>query len=124
MLDKLDTFTRAYIKCALWSSTDESRPDGGDPLDKNYGIEDIAHDTLCQMIDECAEFQENNGADLACKDAGNGGHDFWLTRNRHGCGFWETPDWPEDVGERLTAAAHVYGEVNLYIGDDCLIYQG
>ena len=28
-----------------------------------------------------------------------------------------------ELGERLTDAAHVYGEVCLYVGDDGLVYQ-
>ena len=37
---KLDDFTLAYIECALWASNDDSTPQGGDPLDSNYGIDD------------------------------------------------------------------------------------
>lgn len=34
--------------------------------------------------------------------------DFWLTRNRHGAGFWDRG--AGDVGKRLTQAAHGFGE--------------
>jgi len=30
-----DEFTKAYVEAALWISTDESRADGGDPMDRN-----------------------------------------------------------------------------------------
>ena len=47
-----------------------------------------------------------------------GGHDFWLTRNGHGAGFWDRSDClPEDAGERLTDAAEKYGEVDLTVDD-------
>ena len=46
---ELDTFTRAYVECALWSSLD----DEGNPLDANYGADDIAPETLQTMIAEC-----------------------------------------------------------------------
>lgn len=36
------------------------------------------------------------------------GEDFALSRNRHGAGFWDRGYG--DVGDRLTAAAHAYGE--------------
>ena len=49
------------------------------------------------------------------------GHDFWLTRNRHGAGFWDG-DWPVAQGEMLTKASHGFGEVDLYVGDDGYIY--
>ena len=52
-------------------------------------------------------------------------HDFWLTRNGHGAGFWDG-DYKcedQDLGDILTAIAQTFAEVNLYIGDDGLIYQ-
>jgi hypothetical protein len=41
------------------------------------------------------------------------GHDFWLTRNHHGAGFWDG-DWEQSAGEKLTALAESFGEFNLY----------
>lgn len=120
---KLDEFTRAYVTCALWSSTDESRDDGGDPLDANYSIEDIDDRTLAEMARDCAAFQEAEKVLLAqayvarkTYDAASAGHDFWLTRNRHGAGFWDRG--LGDVGERLTSACKPYGSYDLYVGDD------
>lgn len=111
----MDNFTLAYIEAALWSSTD----DKDEPLDSNYGIDDIAPETSQQMADDCAKFQAEHARDLAGNDT-QGGHDFWLTRNGHGAGFWDG-NWPQ--GERLTNASKVYGDVYLYIGDDGRIYQ-
>lgn len=122
--DSLDTFTRAYIEAALWSSTDNSRPDGGDPLDKNYDIEDIAQETLAVIVRDCEDFQRKNPiiftADGYPFSVAYAGHDFWLTRNGHGAGFWDRGIGA--VGEQLTQAAKAYGEFDLYIGDDGLIY--
>ena len=117
----LDTFTEAYLTCALWSTNDESTPQGGDPLDDNYCVEDIAPDTLAAMAEDCRAFQEGHREDIVA-DLGRAGHDFWLTRNGHGAGFWDG-DWPEEVGERLTEASKTYGEFDLYVGDDGLIYN-
>ena len=119
---KLDDFTRGFLECALWSSTDESREDGGDPLDKNYTIEAIAPACLAALMLECAVFQTANALDLEfAKDDAHAGHDFWLTRNHHGAGYWDG-DYPESVGERLTKAAGAFGEINLYVGDDKQIW--
>ncbi len=119
---ELDTFTNAYIECALWSTNDESDPQGGEPLDKNYSKEDIDPGTLTEMIEDCAKFQAENARSIGDRYE-DAGHDFLLTRNCHGCGFWETPDWPKPAGERLTKAAHKFGELNLYVGDDGKIYS-
>lgn len=111
----MNEFTLAYIKAALWSSTDETDA----PLDKRFGIEDIAPECLTQMKKDCEDFQSQYKDLISC-DEKRAGHDFWLTRNRHGAGFWDG-DWPEH-GTMLTEASHAYGEVNLYVGDDKKIY--
>lgn len=112
----IDDFTRSYLETALWSSNDES----DEPMDANYGIEDLAPAALAAAVHDCQEFQEAHAEDIAGRES-RAGHDFWLTRNGHGAGFWDG-DWPEDVGERLTAASKVYGAVDLVVGDDGLIY--
>jgi hypothetical protein len=125
---KLDKFTLAYIECALWASNDESDENGGEPLDANYSASDLAPETLEAMKIDCAAFQRDNAADIAAGPDGpdytryeRAGHDFFLTRNHHGAGFWDG-DWSAEAGERLTAASHAHGETNLYVGDDGLIY--
>jgi hypothetical protein len=126
---QLDEFTQAYIEAALWSSNDDSTPEGGEPLDANYGIEDIDPDSLAKMSADCQRFQEENAADLALYDSPRwtaeelGGHDFWLTRNGHGAGFWDRDCLPKEAGKRLTDAAHKCGEVYLYVADGA-IYMG
>lgn len=117
-----DEFTTAYLTAALWASTDDTNPErGGEPLDDNYGIEDIESDTLAEMVADCARFQAEH-ADLI--DDGNltiqsqhnsdslAGHDFWLTRNGHGAGFWDG-DWREPAGSKLDAAAKAFGEYDI-----------
>ena len=147
---KLDTFTRAYIECALWSSSadigdcdscglentlqagQEDCPNCGARLhgldnsmeDHNLGIEDIAPGTLASMIADCQTFREDNSEllaewyDTADETEDRAGHDFWLTRNRHGAGFWDR--WsggsPQaELGRRLTDSAHAYGSSDLYL---------
>jgi len=115
-----EEFFSAYVATALWSSGDEF--DG-------YGADDIAEETIAAMRADCAAFYAANADDLNCEHAsgpdfgplGRAGHDFWLTRNHHGAGFWDG-DWPEPQATRLTKAAHSFGECNLYIGDDNLLY--
>lgn len=118
--DDVETMLAAYITAALFSSTDNSRDDGGDPLDKNYSDSDIAPECREQMRKDVTAFLAASAEDVGT-ELERAGHDFWLTRNGHGAGFWDG-DWPEDAGERLTKASKVFGEVNLYLGDDGLIY--
>ena len=122
-----DAFTEAYLNCALWSMCDDSAPQGGDPLDDNYSVDDISPDTLAAMEDDCRTFQRDNGEDITSQekqigDEGQAGHDFWLTRNGHGSGFWDGY-WSQEAGDRLTKACYVYGGFDLYVGDDGLIHS-
>lgn len=109
---KLDVFTRAYLETALWSSVD----DDGEPLDHRYSRDDFAPSAIARAIADCEAFQRFTGVNEE-----QAGQDFWLTRNRHGAGFWDG-DWG-DVGDRLTDASHAFGEIDFIVGDDGLIYM-
>lgn len=118
----LGPFVRSYLECALWSTCDESTPEGGEPFDKNYTVDDIDKDSVDRAIVECDDFMTKHSELLL--DAGDdeaNGHDFWLTRNQHGAGFWSR-DYDEKIGKALTEAAHSYGERNMYLGDDNKIH--
>lgn len=114
----MDSFLEGYVECALWSSTD----DAGFPLDDNYGVEDIDPATLTQMEVDCRDFQQAQAALLdeaqtirMMYDNANAGHDFWLSRNGHGAGFFDRG--LGDVGDKLQAAARIYGSVNLSVAN-------
>lgn len=111
----LDKFTEQYITTALWSSTD----DDDTPMDARYTVDDLAAEALESIKADCARFQAEQ-AELIAADLRRAGHDFWLTRNGHGAGFWDG-DWPEH-GDTLTEACKAYRECNLYRGDDGKLY--
>lgn len=132
-MTQLDTFTTAYIEAALWSSTAYGSPEeqAEDPnhegrFDRTFqscGYDAFTPDTHARIINDCAEFQADNAALLeqwysnASETPERAGHDFWLTRNRHGAGFWDRWDGATDqgkIGKALTDAAHAYGDVDLF----------
>lgn len=49
------------------------------------------------------------------------GHDLWMTCCRLGVGFWDG-GWEEEVGNKLSAWCNKHGEIDIYFGDDKLIY--
>ena len=116
----IERFFNAYVETALWSTTDNADDSGGEPLDKNYDASDIDKKTLDQMMKDCVAFLEDNAEDIGT-DYGSAGHNFWLTRERHGSGFWDAGLEP-GPSKRLTDAAHAYGSFDLYVGDDGKIY--
>lgn len=106
-----------YAVCALWSSTG----DDGEPLDASYDIQDIAPESFAQMREDVKAFVEANTYDLVASGLGEAqiGHDFWLTRNGHGAGFWDRG--LGELGNRLSAACR-HQDVYLYVGDDGKIH--
>lgn len=121
-ISNFDEFTRSYLITALWSSTDNLEDNGGDPLDKNYDIKDIEHNTLLKMVGDCKDFQQKHKT--LYLDGGwnetQAGRDFWLTRNGHGTGFWDVElhnPKKEKIGEELTKYAKSYGTYDLFLCD-------
>lgn len=122
----LDAFTQGYVECAFWlGSEDDGIPD--------MGLHDLAPEALAKMRADCEDFQKLAGADLekaydyapSNYDASNAGHDFWLTRNAHGAGFWDRGfgDLRTDtIGGRLSRDAKSFGCCDLYLGDDGKVY--
>lgn len=119
---ELERFAEAYVRAALWSSGD----DDGEPLDREHDVRNIAPATLARMRVDCATFLTANAARVDAgafaDNAAQAGHDFWLNRNGHGCGFWDG-DWPEPAAAELSRAAQRFGEFNLYVGDDGKIHH-
>tara|TARA_Y100001938_G_C7944816_1_gene356213 strand:+ start:375 stop:779 length:405 start_codon:yes stop_codon:yes gene_type:complete len=122
-------FLCGYAVCAVWSSTG----DDGEPLDSTHDESDLAGETLQAMKNSCAKFISENENDLAeyverraiprgadCSGADWAGHDFWLTRNGHGTGFWDRGFG--ELGDRLSEASKAFGEAHLYVGDDGKLY--
>ena len=117
-----NAFVVSYIACALWSTTDESTPEGDEPFNRNYTSEDLAPEALTQIKKDCDSFYQLHKNEIGERVEG-AGHDFWLTRCGHGAGFWNGV-WPEPQAARLTKTAEEFGNVDLYLGDNGKIYIG
>lgn len=113
MMTALELFTKAYIESALWTGTHFTDEYGEENLD-HFVKDNIAEPTLTEMVEDCKDFYEANQSLLAGCDPSHAGHDFNLTRNRHGAGFWDG-DYPTMIGKQLTEAAHVYGTFALVL---------
>ena len=115
-------FIQGYIECALWTS-EETLADSS--------VSDFAESTVDAIRKDCEEFQRNAAAEIAqALELGlwteNGmGHDFWLTRNGHGAGFWDrhSEGIGDELGDKLTELSKTFKSVDLYSGDDGKIYQ-
>jgi hypothetical protein len=120
----LHPFILGYIEAALWSTTDDRHHEDPDNyhecLEQNCDREDLSNDCLQRMVADCQKFQKDNEKLLEQyyehRAYDYAGHDFWLTRNRHGVGFWDRG--LGELGDKLTEACYEFGQADLYIGDD------
>jgi hypothetical protein len=114
----IDAMTRQYLETALWSEYDEDESNNPRPFDDRFTIENFPASVKAKARQTCAGFYAAHKAQIdeysadEEENAGRAGHYLWLTRNRHGSGFWDGNYEPQ-TGADLTDAAHALGEVNL-----------
>ena len=123
-------FMEAYLEALIF--TEEERLDEQyaewceehDKDDSGWGTTDITVSSLKRIIKDCKDFEkacEKAGLDLEKWGETQAGHDFWLTRNGHGAGFW---DRGKKDGDALTKIAEKFGEVSAYVIDNGQIEIG
>lgn len=130
----LDTMVAAAIETLLWSETivtDRMDPWGetpqdGDPFDDWFSADDLSAETLAEVRSDCEGFLAIDAVRDAIEatglDASSVGHNFILTRNRHGAGFWDLG--LGEHGRTLTTWAHSFGSFNLYLDNEGKVYHG
>lgn len=126
----LEKFADGYIETALWADCipPESDPEGETGGREGFELREGVRETIIER-GMLADFIQHNESDLLayCEardfDPSQGtaeeyaGHDFWLTRNGHGAGFWDRG--LGELGDRLTAAAKGYGSADDHTPYDC-----
>jgi hypothetical protein len=112
-------FLAGYLAALAWTSLDD------DGISMDVEPEEADDGTAAEG---CAAFLRVSLPDgrtvfeaLLPYDMRKAGHDFLLTRNEHGAGFWDG-DYGAD-GEALTEACRDFGHVDLYTGDDGVLYS-
>jgi len=123
--------TLQYLETALWSSHDwDDMDDSDNPthFDENYCVADFTDEAADIARKECEYFVHllecYNPLDcnlleqaLEFGDYEQLGHDLWLTRNGHGCGFWDG-DYG-DIGDMITKIVDSrFSEVTPYVNSD------
>jgi hypothetical protein len=101
---ELIQFTDAYFQALYFTETGDSEQP---PADAELYPEEIERHKA-----DCASFFYRFRAFIEAEPEAPGfeqaGHDFWLTRQGHGAGFWDG-DWTT-YGHILTDGAESYGE--------------
>jgi hypothetical protein len=121
-LDDLEATTEHALESLLWSETyyatgDDFKAGNGVPFDDIFGVSDVEGSSRLALRAELEAFinDDENSIDLDGMEYSYIGHDFILTRNGHGTGFWDRG--LGERGERLTAACKPYGAIYAYSND-------
>lgn len=126
--DTRDAMVNQAIFTLMWSEyTNE-----GEPLDTLYTPDHVSEETRKELRDDVTNFldlildlEDGEMSDRAWEiirtDPLQAGHDFILSRNGHGTGFWDRSNG--DVGDELHKWAKTFGSIELYVGDDGLLYN-
>jgi len=118
--DADDCFTRGYLAAAEWlAHTDLGEQAEEEDRDNATGW---AEEALTEAVADCRAFQASYGAEIALyqmlsrRGAESAGHDFYLSRNGHGAGFFDRGDHPT-FGYLLEQAA-AFGYADCVLCDD------
>jgi len=111
----------AYVEAIYWTDTEHDSDDKPSPDTA------MAESTIFECMGDCADMLRQTAAhgliDAYAQSGQNWeqfGHDFWLTRNGHGAGFWDRSIGK--LGDDLSSIARDFGSVSAYAGDDGLLY--
>ncbi len=114
----LEQFTAAYIEALYFTDAGD-----GDQPGKDAALDP---ETLLDIQADCRSFWRRFGCFVNAAECTRGsgeysiaaqaGHDFWLTRNGHGAGFWDG-DWNKPYANMLAEGAQCYGVFETYLSD-------
>lgn len=133
----IDAMVQGYLECQLWAQLDYDNPScdchADDPqnachnytLDEKYSVDDIAPEYVDKIRDELsaiatehplavrmflARTGKTSAPGLYSDASGSFGHDFYLTREGHGAGFWDRG--LGELGDYLTQLAKWAGSAD------------
>ena len=137
--DNLEAFTRGYAHAMLWANTQsvsdtdtvDTDPTDVDPMawhtgDPDWALDAFDADSQVSIHEDCEAFFASSLRDLISysrtySPVGGfdvwecAGHDFALTRNSHGAGFWDRG--MGELGDRLSDMARPFGESTAWTTD-------
>ena len=106
-LEMIDDFVKGYKEAMAWTEEESIGSDW-----------EYSPESETDIINECLQFYQANASlmSLVSPDFEQHGHDFWLTRNGHGAGFWDR-GYKKEIADALTEDSHRCGEAYLLSED-------
>lgn len=96
-------FITAYLEAVDFTELGgDGQPPEGSEIDESF---------LRESIIDCLAFYSRAECYLSPENIEQAGHDFWLTRNGHGAGFWDREDiYGNYYAEFFTQISKSFGE--------------
>jgi hypothetical protein len=116
------------LETLLWSSSVTTNESGdyqsANQFEPSQELRDYVGDKFAQfeakLHEQLPDFDIVDDCKIECDEFEQLEHDFILTVNGHGAGFWDG-DWQS--GDVLTKICHDYfSELEIYLADDGLLY--
>lgn len=132
----IDSMVTGYLTAAVWTEQERLKEEDGPPEDlEDETLREILagrefdpgdaplyfdEDSQLDAFEDISKFVSRSGIDLSDMEvAVQAGVDLWLTRNRHGSGFWDKPEvYGYDEAESYAEIARGMGSKHVYINDD------
>ena len=110
----IEKMTSNYLESALFTDEERLKEDVNDEyldLEISNALKSNAKLDCTEFIKRCIE----SNITLDGYNLSQLGHDFWLTRNGHGTGFWDRKEIYRGNADDLSKIASTFGTVNLFI---------
>lgn len=104
-----------YIIAALWTCT----TDNDTPFENLYNLSQIDAESRLRVVNDCHSFIDKALEHLENWSAEQAGHDFYLSRNGHGAGFFDRSEIAnKETCNALQNICRQYGERYCFTIDD------
>jgi hypothetical protein len=135
-IDNLETMVDGYLTAVSFTGADldeETAENLGiietynksDPYLYDFDINDIDSSSVVRVRDDCESFIQKAGELLHGSNLPHGepdwsliGHNFWLSRNGHGSGFFDSEDEYGNAAQQLQDIARDFGESYAFVKMD------
>ena len=122
----IDEFFKGYLSALVWSENTGDMHEGEHAkynITDEHDHSDMTLDAISESFEDCNDFVSHNIAMLeeraVATDWSSMGHDFALTRNGHGAGFW---DRGLRFDHELSEECKPYGSAHLMMDEDGLLF--
>ena len=105
-----DIILKHYLVAALWTAELDNRT-----------IDEVSPPSLERATKDVNSFVDKAGSLLNDIDEEQIGHDFWLSRNGHGAGFFDRG--LGEIGDKLQEISRDFKEVNVFSEEEEIIIE-